>query len=103
MIIIQKFEEFNQRRYSNPWVARVNPETGKIDFKESVGGYTGRYGAGEAGELYFAKPIDGAVYAYGQKDYRGNNGFTAYVQYKNGELEEVQKSQLIEALSKANQ
>ena len=99
MIVIEKFSEFNHRRYSNPWVARVNPETGKVDFTKKVGGYTGRYGTGEAGELYISNPIEGAVYAYGQKDYRGNNGFMTYVQYKNGELVKVEKSQLIEVLN----
>lgn len=98
MKIIAKYEGFNPRRYGNPWVAAVSPN-GKIDFSKKIGGYTGAYGKGEAGELYITSPIDGGVYAYGQKDYRGNNGGYEYVKFVNGEFIPVEKNRLVEALS----
>lgn len=100
MKVIENYERFNERRYGNPWVARVSPN-GKIDFKIKVGGYTGAYGKGEAGSLYVTEPVEGAVYAYGQKDYRGNNGGYEYIQYKNGEFVKVEKTALIDVLNEA--
>lgn len=99
MKTIKKYEEFNARRYGNPWVAIVG-KNGKIDFSQKIGGYTGAYGKGEAGELYISDPVEGAVYAYGQKDHRGSNGGYRYVQYSNGEFTEIEKSDLIETLSR---
>ena len=97
MKIIKKYDEFNFRRYSNPWVAKV-ASNGKIDFSAKIGGYTGGYNKGEAGSLYVADPVEGAVYAYGQKDYRGNHGGYDYAQYLNGEFVEVEKANLLDAL-----
>lgn len=97
MKTLKNYESFNQRRYGNPWVAAVGMD-GKIDFSVRVGGYTGAYGRGEAGQLYITNPIEGKVYAYGQKDYRGNNGGYQYVKYTNGEFIDVPKSQLIDNL-----
>ena len=99
MRTIKKYEEFNARRYGNPWVAIVG-KNGKIDFSQKIGGYTGAYGKGESGELYISDPVEGAVYAYGQKDHRGSNGGYRYVQYSNGEFTEIEKSDLIETLSR---
>ena len=101
MKVIEKYDSFNPRRYGNPWVAIVN-ENGKIDFRSNVGGYTGAYGKGESGELYITDPVDMAVYAYGQKDYRGNNGGYKYIQFINGEFVTVDKTELIEALERQN-
>lgn len=98
MKVVENYSAFNQRRYSNPWVAIVN-KSGKIDFSQEIGGYTGTYGKGESGELYITKPEEGAIYAYGQKDYRGNNGGYSYVQYINGSFALVEKTRLIEALN----
>ena len=98
MKIIKKYSEFNFRRFSNPWVARV-ASNGKIDFNAKVGGYTGAYGKGEAGSLYIENPVEGAVYAYGQKDYRGNAGGYEYVKFVGGEFVAVEKENLIEALN----
>ncbi len=95
---IKEYGVFNFRRYSNPWVAIVSKTTGKIDFSQKIGGYTGGYGKGEAGTLYVAEPVDGAVYAHGQKDYRGNNGGYEYVKYVNGEFSPIEKTDLIAAL-----
>ena len=100
MVTVSKYDSFNQRRYSNPWVAIVSKTTGKIDFSTRCGGYTGGYGKGDAGELYVIDPQVGAVYAYGQKDYRGNNGGYQYAKYiGDGRFEDVDKSDLIAALN----
>lgn len=100
MKTIKTYECFNQRRYSNPWVAIVG-EDAKINFSKKVGGYTGAYGKGEAGELYIIEPVENAVYAYGQKDYRGSNTELAYIQYRNGQFVPVEKTELIAVLSGA--
>lgn len=99
MKIIKSYSEFNQRRYSNPWVAIVDKRTGKIDFSQRVGGYTGAYGKGEAGDLYVIEPIIGAVYAYGQKDYRGSNGGYSYVQFDGEAFVKIAKTDLINTLN----
>lgn len=100
MKTIKTYECFNERRYSNPWVAVVG-EDGKINFKRKIGGYTGAYGKGEAGELYITEPVENAVYAYGQKDYRGNNTEYRYIQYRNGQFVPVEKTELVAVLSGA--
>ena len=97
MLTVEKYNSFNQRRYSNPWIAKVGKD-GKINFAVKVGGYTGRYGAGEEGELYITDPEEGAVYAYGQKDYRGNNGGYEYIKIINGEITKIEKTNLVESL-----
>lgn len=99
MKVIKNYGSFNQRRYGNPWVAIVDPKTARPDFSERVGGYTGGYGLGEAGELYVNDPQENAVYMFGQKDYRGNNTERQYVQYKNGEFIPVSPENLVEVLS----
>lgn len=98
MKVIKSYEEFNQRRYGNPWVAIVDSKTAKPDFSRKVGGYTGGYNSGEAGELYVNEPQDGAVYMFGQKDYRGNKTDRQYVQFKDGEFLPIKSENLIEAL-----
>lgn len=98
MVVIRNYDSFNFRRYSNPWVARVD-SNGRIDFAVKVGGYTGAYGKGEEGSLYITNPVENAVYAYGQKDYRGHNGGYKYIQYKNGEFNVIAKTELIAVLS----
>lgn len=55
--IIASYSSFNQRRYGTPW----------------VGTYTGDGYQGEAGDLVVTEPVEGQVYGYGQKDYRGSN------------------------------
>lgn len=99
MKIVKNYESFNSRRYGNPWVARVASD-GKIDFSTKVGGYTGGYNKGEAGSLYITDPVEGAVYAYGQKDYRGNNGGYDYIVYsaKDDGFREIAKTDLINYL-----
>lgn len=99
MKTIKTYETFNFRRYGNPWVAIVSKTTGKIDFTQKVGGYTGGYKSGDAGELYVISPKEGDVYAYGQKDYRGNGTEMEYIQYVDGEFIPVDKRDLISKLS----
>lgn len=99
MKTIKKYEAFNFRRYGNPWVAIVSKTTGKIDFTQKVGGYTGGYKSGDAGELYVIAPKEGDVYAYGQKDYRGNGTEMEYVQYIRGDFVLVEKTDLISRLN----
>lgn len=96
--VIRSFESFNQRRYSNPWVAIVG-EDARLDFTKKCGGYTGGFGKGEAGDLYIIDPAEGQIYGYGQKDYRGNNGYIEYVQYRDGRFVNVDKRDLIKAIN----
>lgn len=102
MKTLRKYGEFNPNRYGNPWVSAVDANA-KLDFKKKIGGYTGGYNKGEAGELYINDPVENAVYAYGQKDYRGKNGGYEYVQYVNGEFIPVDKTDLISTLEKNKQ
>lgn len=95
---VRSFGSFNKRRYSNPWIAMVGKDA-RLDFSKKCGGYTGGYNKGEAGELYVTDPVEGQVYGYGQKDYRGSGSFTAYVQYRDGEFVEVEKCDLVRALN----
>lgn len=97
MLVVKNYESFNQRRYSNPWIAKVGTD-GKMDFTTRVGNYTGSYGKGEAGQLYLSNPTNGTVYAYGQKDNRGNNGGYQYIKMVDGNVQEIEKTALIEAL-----
>ena len=89
MKTIKTYESFNQRRYSNPWVAETIPGTTKPDFSRKVGGYTGAYGKGESGVLYVSDPVEGRLYTYRQKDYRGGKTDRGYARYENGEFREV--------------
>lgn len=68
--IIESYLRYNHRRYSLPWVCEIHEA--KYDFKKRVGVYTGEQ-PGDAGDLVVFDPVVGQVYAYGQKDYRGNN------------------------------
>lgn len=100
MVVVSKYQIFKQRLYGNPWIAIVSKDTGKIDFSVRIGGYTGGYGKGEAGELYITNPSVGQVYAYGQNDYRGNNVGYQYVKYLgDGHFEDINKSDLVAALT----
>ena len=89
MKTIKTYESFNHRRYGHPWIAEVLPGTTKPDFSRKVGGYTGAYGKGEAGNLYVSDPVEGQLYTFGQKDYRGGKTERGYARYENGEFHEV--------------
>ena len=81
--IIASYRTYNKRRYSTPWVCEIR-EGGKYDFEKNVGIYTGNGREGEAGDLVVFEPIEGQVYAFGQKDYRGNNTEKRFAKW-NGE------------------
>lgn len=102
MKILKSYESFNPRRYGNPWVAKVDPKTAKPDFSVKVGGYTGGYGQGDAGDLYILDPAEGVVYMYGQKDYRGGHTEREYALYKDGEFHSVSAKDLIAVLESLN-
>lgn len=98
MKTLKTYESYNFRRYSAPWVAPVNPKTGKPDFSERVGGYTGNKRKGEGGDLYVIEPQEGTVYMYGQKDYRGGNTSRDYALYRNGRFIPVTSARLVSVL-----
>ena len=99
MKVLWSYNSFNPRRYGNPWVAMVDPNTAKPNFDKKVGGYTGGYNAGEAGDLYITDPQENTVYMYGQKDYRGKSTERGYVLYQNGEFTPVTSQTLISVLA----
>lgn len=86
--VISFFEEYNERRYSLPWVCEMK-EDGKYDFSKKVGAYTGNHG--EEGELVVYRPVVGKVYGYGQKDYRGNQTVKAFVKWNGSSFEKCDK------------
>lgn len=75
-VIIASFGSYNFRRYSTPWVCRMN-NRGGYDFNVKVGIFTGK--DGEEGDLIVYKPETNQVYAYGQKDYRKSSG--SFIEY----------------------
>ena len=64
---IASFNSYNTRRYSRPWVCKMTADH-QFDFENRVGCYDAD--DGEAGDLVVYNPEVGAIYAYGQKDYR---------------------------------
>jgi hypothetical protein len=80
-------QAYNQRRYSKPWIARVDFSTNpKGDF--SWGAWVGDSRTGSDG-LLVIEANEGDIIAHGRKDFRGNNGYTTYSQVRNGELVEL--------------
>lgn len=77
-VVVEHFESYNARRYSTPWVCKMN-SVGGYDFSERIGGYTAV--TGEAGDLIVFAPVVGQVYGWGQKDYRGNNTEKNYIKW----------------------
>ena len=89
--VIATYGSYNFRRYSAPWVCRMT-DTGKYDFKHQIGTYTGDARKGEAGDLVGFEPEEGAVYGYGQKDYRkASNTEINHVKYLNGAFVQCDK------------
>lgn len=95
MYKVREYCEFNEHRYSNPWIARVN-NSGKIDFSCEIGNYSGL--KGEAGFLYITEPVENQWYAWGQKDYRSKNTVIYFGIFKNGLMEEHTRSEMIDSL-----
>lgn len=77
---IASFYSFNERRFGDPWICLMT-DRGEYDFKKNVGTYTGTRHTGEAGDLVVFEPVDGQVYGYGQKDYRGNGTIVKYAKW----------------------
>lgn len=90
-VTVKEFDFYNSRRYSKPWVAKVDAQ-GKPDFSEEVGRFSGR--PGEAGELYVYEPQEGQVYMFGQKDYKGGSP-AKYMVFTNGKFQEIDKKQMM--------
>lgn len=86
--VVEHYFSYNERRYSTPWVCCMTEE-GRYDFSKKVGIYTGN--KGEEGDLVVFKPVDGQVYGYGQKDYRGNNTEKNFVRWNGLEFEKCDK------------
>ena len=80
-VILTHYGSYNHRRYGTPWVCKMS-EDGKYNFNDRIGTYTGD--CGEAGDLVIFAPVEGQVYGYGQKDYRGGNTEKAFAKW-NGE------------------
>lgn len=96
MKVFIKIRSYNHRRYSTPWLTKVNAQ-GKITFDEKIAGCTCQNGSD--GQLYFYdEPVENQVYAYGQKDYRGGNTKKLYCIYRDGEFLKVPPERLLEAL-----
>ena len=96
LTFVKRYPNYNPRRFGTPWIAIVNPKTGRLDFSKRVGGYSGL--PGEQGDLYLFDPVEGCVYAYGQKDYSHPTPKRTYVLYTNGTLEEVKNTELLQVL-----
>lgn len=86
--VISKFDEYNLRRFSSPWVSLVT-EAGEYDFSQKVGTFTGD--KGESGDLVVFDPVVGQVYGYGQKDYRGSNTVKKFAKWTGNEFSECNK------------
>lgn len=78
---------YNQRRYSKPWIA-------KVDFSKNPkgefiwGSWVGDAREGSEG-LLVIEANEGEIIAHGQKDFRGNNTHTTYCQVRDGKLVEL--------------
>lgn len=96
LTFVKRYPNYNPRRFGTPWIAIVNPKNGRLDFSKRVGGYSGL--PGEQGDLYLFDPVEGCVYAYGQKDYSHPTPKRTYVLYTNGTLEEVKSTELLQVL-----
>lgn len=97
MYKVLEFDEYNEHRYGDPWIAKVN-NAAKIDFSQQVGGYSGLCGKGEAGFLYISEPVENQWYAWGQKDYRSKNTIIYFGIFKDGKIEEHTRSEMIESI-----
>lgn len=81
IFVIASFDNYNQRRYSKPWVGTI--KDGKYDFS-NVGYYTGNHEKGEGGDIILTDISEDVIYAWGQKDYRGKNSQIKYGRIVNG-------------------
>lgn len=91
--IVAHYDSFDSHRYSNPWITKIDLDTLEPVW-DKIGGYTGEYSKGEAGQLFVSNPQEGAVYMYGQKDYQTKSTERRYVLYTNGEFVSIEDSNL---------
>jgi len=99
-IEIEKFNAYNERRYSRPWIAIFDHKKMSFDFNEKVGYFTGDYKGGE-GILYLLNPKVYQVYGYGQKDYRRNRSFTVYFYIdEQGNINKFERKDVVEVIKK---
>lgn len=82
---IYSFGEFNFRRYGTPWVCRMT-ERGQFDFSAKDGTYTANGNQGEESDLVVFEPVEGQVYGYGRKDYRGNNTMIRFTKWNGNDF-----------------
>lgn len=75
---------YNQRRYSKPWIARLDFSV-KSQGEYQWGEWIGSHYTGSAGTLVI-NATEGDIVAEGQRDGRGSGGYTIYYQVRNGEL-----------------
>lgn len=83
IFVVASFDDYNQRRYSKPWVGKI--KDGKYDFS-NVGYYTGDHRQGEGGDIILTDISEDVIYAWGQKDYRGNKTEIKYGRIVNGAM-----------------
>lgn len=87
LAVIAQFSAYNERRYSRPWACEFTK--GKYNFEKRVSTYIKTSDAG-AGDLCIIEPQEGVVYAYGQKDYRGNRTELNFAIFENGEFRKLE-------------
>ena len=80
-------EEWNARRYSRPWIAKVKENSTSPDFSERVGEFTAPMG--EPGDLVVYHPVEGQVYVSGWRDTRKGDPRMCWHLYENEEFRSV--------------
>lgn len=97
LFIIKSYSDFNQRRYGAPWIAVVGSNA-RLDFSHEVGDFTGDRN-GNGGDLYLFEPVEGKIYAWGQKDYRRpDKSEVSYGVFRDGALVEISRTEIIKAI-----
>ncbi|MEL7608126.1 MAG: hypothetical protein AAGU74_01310 [Bacillota bacterium] len=92
---IATIDSYNQRRYSSPWVARIID--GKYDFKAANSSFTGDTRTGAGGELLLINPVTDGIYAYGQKDHRGNGTYVIFTRFDGEGFATIEKTEAMKA------
>ena len=82
--VVATYGSYNRRRYSKPWICEIS-DTGEYVFDKKVAMFDG-LDDGKGGDLVIFNPIEGRVYAYGQRDYRGNNTDHVIFKYVGGKM-----------------
>ena len=82
MVVIRRYEPYNGKRFSRPWVCEMS-DRGEYLFDNKVGTYDG---TDMGGELVVFEPVEGKVYGFGMKDYRGSRTSIGFVKYSDGKF-----------------